>query len=123
MPVHIPFGDQHGKCDVALIALEGHPKRVYHYSKTSGEEESWAVRDYLTGQIVRSGDSTMTASQIEALVEYAEEAAYRSVKLIPRWKADCQAASERHFGAAHVNVNTPNPATLGTWKRMNREGS
>ena len=81
------------------------------------------MRDYLTGQIVRSGDSTMTASQIEALVEYAEEAAYRSVKLIPRWKADCRAASERHFGAVHVDVTTPNPATLGTWKRMNREGS
>jgi len=111
MPVHIPFGAQHGKCDVALIALTGHPKRVYHFSKTANQEESWAVRDYLYGQIVRSGDSTLTASQIEALVEYAEEAAYRSVKLIPRWKSDCRASSERHFGTAHVELTTSNP----TW--------
>ena len=122
MPIHIAF-ESHGACSVALIALKGHPKRVYHYSKTSGQQESWAIRDYLTGEIVRSGDSTMTASGIENLVDYAEEPAYRSVKLIPRWKADCQAASERHFGAAHVDLITRNPATLGNWRRMNGQGS
>jgi hypothetical protein len=123
MPTNIPF-ESHGACSVALIALKEHPKRVYHYSKTSGQEESWALRDYLTGEILRSGDSTMTASEIEGLVDdYAEEPAYRSVKLIPRWKVDCQAASERHFGAAHVDLVTRNPPTLGNWHRMNSQGS
>jgi hypothetical protein len=65
---------------------------VYHYSKTSGEEESWAVRDYITREIVRAGDSTMTASEIENLVDYAAAPVCRSVALIPRWKADCEAA-------------------------------
>ena len=122
MPINIPF-ENHGACSVALIALRSHPKRVYHYSKTTGQEQSWAVRDYLTGQIVRSGDSTLTASQIEDTVEYAEKPAYRSVKLIPRWQADCRAASGNHFGAAHVDTTTPNPATLGNWQRMSSQGS
>ena len=87
MSKQIPF-DNHGRYLVALIALKGHPNRVYHYSKTAGEEESWAIRDFLTEEMVRSGDSTMTASEIESLVEYAEKPAYRSVSLIRRWKAD-----------------------------------
>lgn len=121
--MHIPF-ENHGTCSVALIALKGHPKRVYHYSKTIGQEESWAIRDYLTLQIVRSGDSTMTASEIENLVDdYADEPAYRSVKLIPRWQSDCQAAAERHYGAANVDLTTRNPSALGNWRRMNRQGS
>lgn len=122
MSIHIPF-ENHGPCLVALIALKGHPKRVYHYSKTGGQEESWAVRDPLTHEIVRSGDSTMTALDIENLVEYAEEPAFRSVELTSRWKADCQAASERHYGAAHVDLTTRNPSTLGNWHRMNSQGS
>src|SRR5262249_22492374 len=97
--------------------------RVYHFSKTIGQEESWAVRDYLSGQIVRAGNSTLTASQIEAMVEYAEEPAYRSVKLIPRWQSDCRTAADKHFGSAHVDTITANPLTLGTWQRMNSQGS
>ena len=122
MPVHIPF-ENHGRYLVALIAIKGSPKRVYHYSKTSGEEESWAIRDYLTQEIVRSGGSSMTASEIENLVDWADAPAYRSVALIPRWKVDCQAASERHYDAAHVDLTSRNPATLGEWHRMNSQGS
>ncbi len=122
MSAHIPF-DNHGPCSVALIALKGHPKRAYHYSKTSGQEESWALRDYLTEEIVRSGDSTLTASELENLVEYAEEPAYRSVRLIHRWKADCLTVAEHHHGAAHVDVDARNPSTLGNWRRMNSQGS
>lgn len=123
MSIRIPF-EHHGACSVALIALKGHPKRVYHYSKTTGEELSWALRDYLTGQKIRSGDGPpFTASQIEALVEYAEEPTYKSVKLITSWKTDCQTASKNHFGAAHLDLTTANPPTLGTWSRMNSKGS
>jgi hypothetical protein len=123
MPVKIPF-ESHGACSVALIALKGHPKRVYHYSKTSGQEESWAIRDYLNGEIVRACDSSMTASDIENLIDdYAVEPAYRSVKLVARWKGDCQDAAERHYGSAHVDLTTRNPATLGNWRRMNSQGS
>lgn len=123
MPIHIPF-EHHGACSVALIALKDHPNRVYHYSKTTGQELSWALRDYLTGQKVRSGDGpSFTASQIEALVAYAEQPAYKSVKLITSWKTDCQNASKNHFGAAHVDLTTANPQTLGHWSRMDSKGS
>ena len=122
MAISIPF-ENHGACSVALMALKQHPKRAYHYSKTSGEEESWAIRDYIAGEIVRSGDSTLTASEIENMVDYAEEPAYRSVKAIARWKADCEAAAARHFGTAHVDVTTRNPSVLGNWRRMNGQGS
>jgi len=118
MPViDIPFRSR-GPYLVALIALKGHPKRVRHYSKTSGQEHSWAMRDYLTGQIVRSGRSKMGASQVEDLVEYAEEPPACPVELVDFWKAQCQAASERHFGAGDIDFTTPNPQTLGKWKRM-----
>lgn len=94
MPVHIPF-ENHGRCSVALITLKKHPKRLYHYSKASGQQESWALRDYVTQEILRSGESEMTASEIENLVDnFAEKPAYRSVKLVARWKADCRASSQ-----------------------------
>jgi len=114
----IPFRNRSKYC-VALIVLKGHPKRIYHYCKTSGEEYSWAVRDYLTGQFVRSGDSKMTASQVEdGWIDHAEEPPSCPEKRIDFWKDYCQGASERHFGAAHVDVASPNPPTLGEWKRM-----
>ena len=115
---NIPFRIR-GKCLVALIALRGHPKRVYHYSKTCGEEYSWAVRDYLTEWMVRSGRSEMTASQVEELIDHAEVPSPCPVDRIGFWKPDCRAASERHFGPAHVDLATPNPLILGAWKPMN----
>lgn len=117
MTVPIPFST-HGRYKVALIALQGHPKKLYHYSKTAGEEDSWAIRDCHLEEMVRAGDSTLSASDIEKLVVYAEPAAYRSVKMVPRWKADCQAAAERQFGSAHVEPTAQNPSVLGRWRRI-----
>ena len=119
----IPF-ENHGKCAVALISLNGFPRRVYHFSKTIGEEESWAIRDYFLGQILRSGDAGLTASQIEELVDdQAERAAYRSVRMAPQWKTDCSEAAKRQFGSNNVDFTSPNPSKLGTWQRMNSQGS
>jgi hypothetical protein len=116
--------ENHGKCAVALIDLNGFPKRIYHYSKTIGEEESWALRDYFRGEILRSGDSSHTASQIEALVEgKAESPAYRSVKMTSKWKADCEEASKRQFGSNNIDLTSANPPILGAWRRMNSQGS
>src|SRR2546427_11381597 len=55
MSIQIPF-EAHGACVTALICLKGQQKRAYHYSKTIGEEESWAIRDYLTEAILRAAD-------------------------------------------------------------------
>lgn len=122
MSVQIPF-DQHGPYEVALVAFAGMPKRVYHFAKTSGEEESWALRDYVVGQILRFGDSGKTASELESMVVYAEEAPYRSVAHVPSWKTHCQASSDRFFGSVHVDASTPNDDTLGNWRRMGTRGA
>lgn len=119
---NIPF-ENHGKCQVVLIGLSGQQKRAYHYSKTIGEEESWALRDYLSEQILRSADSGKTASEVEALVTYGEKATYRAVGHILNWKKDCKEVSDRHFGSANTDTTTPNNDTLGTWRRLSKSGS
>jgi len=91
---------------------------MYHYSKTPGEEYSWAVRDYLTGWWVRSGHSKMTASQLEELIDYSGEAPACPVQRVDVWRDQCHAASVEHFGKAHVDSTTENPSTLGEWKPL-----
>lgn len=122
MSTPIPF-ECHGACHVALICLQGQRKRAYHYSKKINKEEAWALRDYLTGEILRTADSGKTASQLEAMVTYAERPQYRAVGNIASWKKDCKDASDRHFGSANVDTTTPNNDSIGTWRRMNKQGS
>lgn len=122
MAVHIPF-EAHGACVTALVCLKGQQRRAYHYSKTIGEEESWAIRDYLTEAILRAADSGKTASQLEAMVTYAEKSAYRPVGHIPSWKKDCKDASDHHFGSANVDTATPNNDSLGIWRHLGKRGS
>lgn len=112
---NIPFRSR-GRTVVVLTAFREHPSRIYLYSKTLGEEYSWAIRDYLTEVRVRSGDSTMTASQVEQLIDHAEQPPACPVERTDFWKDYCQAASERHFGTGNVDLTTPNPPTLGGWK-------
>jgi hypothetical protein len=112
---NIPFRNR-AKCLVVLVALKDHPRRIYLYSKTGGEEYSWAMRDYLTGKRVRSGDSTLTASQVEELIDHAEQPPACPVERIDFWSSYCTEASERHFGTGNVDVTMPNPPTLGDWK-------
>ena len=120
--MQIPF-ESHGGCSVALIGLKGQKKRTYHYSKTIGQEESWALRDYMTEQILRSADSGMKATDLEKLVSYALPPEYRAVGHISAWKKDCVDASNNNIGAANVDFTTLNDSTLGTWRRMNKRGS
>ncbi len=124
MPVAIPF-EQHGTCQVALVALERYlGKRHVHYSKTLGEEESWALRDYTNNLILRSGQSPLTASEIEAEVTHPVEPAYRSVEQKERWKKDCKEASEKAFGVNNVDTISPaNGPNIGTWRKMTNRAS
>lgn len=122
--VAIPF-EQHGNCEVALVALEGVlGKRFVHFSKTFGEEESWALRDYANDLILRSGASALTASEIEAEVTHAAKAAYRSVEQKPRWARDCKDAAEREFGQNNVATTSPAGARdIGKWRKMTNRAS
>jgi hypothetical protein len=122
MPTTIPF-HVHGNCLVALVALQGQQDRVYHYSKTIGEERSWCLRDYLTSEILRFGFSNgSTASAIEALVTAAEAPEFCSVEHVPTWRQWCMAASARCFPAG-VDATTANNSSMGQWRRMNKRGS
>ena len=122
--VVIPF-EQHGNCQVALIALEGVlGKRFVHYSKTFGQEESWALRDYANDLILRSGASALTASDIEAEVTHAAKAKYRSVEQKSRWGHDCKAAAESEFGENSVAATSPAGArAIGKWRKMTNRAS
>jgi hypothetical protein len=122
MSIHIPF-EPHGRCHVALICLKGQPRRAYHFSKTIGEEESWAIRDYLAEEILRSANSNLTASELERLVTYAERAEYRAVGQIQNWRRDCKVVADRHYGSSNVDVSSPNGTSLGAWRQMDRNGS
>ena len=115
----------HGNCQVALIAVEKLlGKRVVHYSKTLGEEESWALRDYDNNLILRSGASLLTASEIEAEVVFAEECSYRSVEHKLRWQRDCKDAAERHFGPTNVQTaSPPGVPDIGKWRKMSSRAS
>lgn len=122
--VAIPF-EQHGNCQVALIALEGVlGKRFVHYSKTFGEEESWALRDYANNLILRSGASALTASDIEVEVTHAAKAKYRSVEQKPRWVHDSKEAAESEFGQNNVATTSPIGARdIGKWRKMTNRAS
>lgn len=114
-----------GQCYVALVALERLlGKRHVLFSKTMGEEESWAIRDFINGQILRSGASNLTASQIEAEVTHsARQIPFRSVEAKERWAEDCKVASEGQYGANHVDLTTPPGCpNIGRWRRMTRTG-
>ena len=117
MAINIPFKN-HGACCVALVVLKDYPNRVIHFSKTINQQESWALRDFANNMIVRSGESPLTASQLEDLVICAFTPAHRPVTLVDRWKTDCLAISERHFGATNVDTKSPNPNNLGNWRRI-----
>lgn len=122
--IAIPF-EQHGNCQVALVALQGVlGKRFVHYSKTFGEEESWALRDYANDLILRSGASTLTASDIESEVTHAAKAKYRSVEQKMRWTHDCKEAAETEFGKNNLATTSPAGARdIGKWRKMSNRAS
>src|SRR6266700_2367728 len=86
----------HGTARVAIVACPHLVGNRLVLLSTKGEY-SWALRDYITEGILRSGDSELTLSQIEADVSHSEKPAYRSVNRKSEWARELEQASKQHF--------------------------
>src|SRR5262249_3970472 len=86
----------HGTARVSDVAC---PKLLgNHLGLLSDKGEySWALRDFITGVILRSGDSELTLSEIKLMVTHSEEPAYRSVGRKNEWRRELENLSRTHF--------------------------
>lgn len=106
----------HGPSDVAIVACPTLiPNRLLHLSVKG--EFSWALRDYIGGMMLRSGDSELTFTNLESLITYSEKPPYRSVNRTNEWREELIGSSRREFGARY-DATTPPSRTAGTWKRI-----
>lgn len=107
----------HGNHRVSKVVI---PKitgmRLVHLSVDG--PEAWCIRDYITGRMLRSGNSEKTAGDIEAEVtDYFIPKIKRSVGRVADWKAELEKESNERFGE-QVDLNSePNP-TWGRWKQL-----
>jgi hypothetical protein len=106
----------HGTTRVSIVAIPKYFGNRLVYLSWKGEF-SWAIRDFITGAILRSGDSLLKFSDIEALITYSERPVYRSVDRKAEWTAELVASSQREFGAKY-DGNTPPADQAGKWKRL-----
>ena len=106
----------HGTAWVAVVAC---PKlvgnRLVHLSQKG--EFSWAIRDYIRGLILRSGDSEMTLPEIEADIAYSEKPTYRSVNRKIEWARELEKSSAQHFGKKY-DASRPALTSPSSWKSM-----
>ena len=106
----------HGVAKVAIVSSpELFGKRLGHLA-TKGEY-SWALRDFITGRILRSGDSPLTLSQIEAFVTGSQFATYRAVQRATEWAEELELLSRAQFGQEY-DANTPPNGRHGAWKKL-----
>jgi hypothetical protein len=67
--------------------------------------------------MLRSGDSEMTLSQIEADVAYSEKPTYRSVNRTGEWARELEQLSIQHFGKRY-DSNRDALTSCGVWKPL-----
>lgn len=106
----------HGTARVSIVActeLLGH--RLGHLATKS--EFSWALRDFITNRILRSTQSPLTLSEIEALVEQSRYPTYRAVQRSGEWAKELERLSQAHFGQDY-DAQTPPNAKYGPWKAI-----
>jgi hypothetical protein len=106
----------HGRYGVTLIKCRkilGH--RIGHLSKENNS--SWAIRDYIGGVMLRSGESKRTLTDIEGVVEDYYPPAYRSVGRRDEWTADLELLSRKIFGKTY-DATTPPDGSWGNWKPL-----
>jgi hypothetical protein len=106
----------HGTARVSIVAIPKYCGNRLVYLSEKGEF-SWAIRDFITGSILRSGDSRLKLSEIEELVTYSEKPVYRSVGRSDEWTAELVATSQREFGPRY-DGNTAPSGEAGRWKRL-----
>lgn len=106
----------HGTAHVAIVACPTICGNRLAYLSQKGDW-SWALRDFITGRILRSGKSEMTLREIEALVTYSEKPVYRSVERKTEWTRELVSSSRREFGANYDGI-TPPSSTAGNWRSL-----
>jgi hypothetical protein len=106
----------HGTAKVAIIYAPDIFGERWAHLATKGEY-SWALRDFITGQMLRSGDSTLTLTDIEKLVKDDRYAAYRSVERAKEWANELAVLSHAEFGPKY-DPTTPPKSRFGTWKKL-----
>jgi hypothetical protein len=113
----MPLNDSpRGTARVSIVAMPKYFGNRLVYLSWKGEY-SWAVRDFITGVILRSGDSLLKLSDLEALVTYSERPVYRSVGREAEWTAELIESSKRFFGAKYDDRTRPTN-DVGRWKRL-----
>ncbi|HEX9115315.1 MAG TPA: hypothetical protein VGA61_04550 [Anaerolineae bacterium] len=94
--------------------------RLAHLSQDG--PNSWVLRDYLTGQMLRNSPdadiatSTCTLAQIEAEVTYSEEPLFHPADDIIRWKRYLGARTKEVLGRG-PGADPPNPR-FGRWRPL-----
>jgi hypothetical protein len=106
----------HGTARVAVVACPKFIGNRLVQLSTKGEY-SWAIRDYIKGLLLRSGDSELTLSQIEADITYSEKPTYRSVNRKIEWARELEQLSIQHFGKKY-DPNRSAMTNTGVWKPM-----
>lgn len=106
----------HGTARVSIVACpELLGKRLGHLA-TKGEY-SWALRDFIAAKILRSGDSPLTLSEIEAHVTESWFPTYRAVQRSIEWAKELERLSVAHFGQEYDPQKPPN-SQYGTWRPL-----
>lgn len=106
----------HGTAQVSIIACPKILNNRLALLSTKGEY-SWAIRDYITGVMLRSGNSELTLSEIEAMVMYSEEPPYRSVDRKSEWSKELESLSRERFNGQYDGQTSPS-MSAGKWKRL-----
>ncbi len=113
--MHINY-TMHNRCGVAVIKS---PKifgnRLGHLSMEN--DSSWALRDYVYGVMLRSGDSERTLTQIESIVEDYEKPEYRAVGRKREWASELASLSKKRFGKQY-DALTPPDDSWGRWRPL-----
>jgi hypothetical protein len=67
--------------------------------------------------MLRSGDSELKLSEIEAMIMYSEEPPYRSVGRKTEWTRELESLSRARFNGQYDGT-TPAAASAGTWRLL-----
>lgn len=104
----------HSVAKVVLPKITG--KRIVHLSVDG--PESWCIRDYIRGQMLKSGDSSKTADEIEAEVTASfKPEVKRAVGRVEAWAEELAKESRTQFGKQCDLDSEPN-ADWGRWRPL-----
>ena len=115
----------HGRYRVSVIQSPKILGNRLGYLSMQGDE-SWAIRDYIGGVMLRSGDGVITAVsgkeltlvEIEAVVDDSwSDVPQRAVGRTNEWTGDLEFRSKNIFGK-NYDAQTPPNDSWGRWRPL-----